>query len=131
MSIAESIKGSRTRARLALEQFGGDFGVGLEGGIFESEGLFFDGGWIVVRDAHGKEGVGATPQIPVPEVMMRLIREGKELGEVCDIVFKQQNSKHAGGHFGLMTKDLITRTEGYKAGVIMALTRFIHPELFI
>ncbi len=130
MSIAESIKGSRTRAKVALEQMGGDYGVGLEGGIFEESKLFFDGGWIVVRDTNGREGIGATPQIPVPEAMMRLIREGKELGVVCDILFKEKNSKQAGGHFGLMTNNLITRTDGYKDGVIMALTRFLHPDLF-
>lgn len=130
MSIKESIQGARTRAKRSLELLHAEFGVGLEGGIFHEGEFYFDGGWAVIRDTKRREGIGATAQIPVPPVMLRLILEGKELGEVCDIVFKQQNTKHGDGHFGLMTKNAITRTEGYKDGIIMALTRFIHPELF-
>jgi inosine/xanthosine triphosphatase len=130
MSIQESIRGARNRARKAMTALHADFGVGLEGGIFAEGEFFFDGGWMVILDKDGREGVGSTVQMVVPKKMMELINEGKELGEVNDIIFKQDNSKHAGGHFGLMTNNAITRTEGYKDGIIVALARFVHPHLF-
>lgn len=62
--------------------------------------------------------------------MIKLIREGKELGEANDLYFKKKNSNQGQGHFGLMTNGAITRAHGYCDGLVMALTRFLHPELW-
>jgi len=53
-----------------------------------------------------------------------------ELGVANDVVFGSTNSKQGEGHFGLMTKNVITRSDGYMQGVVMALSRFVHPHLF-
>lgn len=128
MSDEESIRGARTRAAGALEATGADFGVGLEGGLQLSGGKWFDCGWIVVVDADGLEGIGSTVKMVVPEKIMELIRDGKELGHACDEVFGLTNSKQGQGHFGLMTNNVITRTSGYAQGVVSALAAFIHRE---
>lgn len=130
MSDEESIQGARTRAAKALEASGADFGVGLEGGLQLTAGKWFDCGWIVVTDVAGREGIGSTMKMTVPPQMMELIREGKELGEACDITFGLTNSKQSQGHFGLMTNNVITRTEGYRQGVVSALAAFLHPSIF-
>ncbi len=65
-----------------------------------------------------------------PKKMMKFVKKGLELGEVDDLFFKLKNSKQKEGHFGIMTKNIITRKDGYLQGAISALTRFIHPELF-
>ncbi|HET7059911.1 MAG TPA: inosine/xanthosine triphosphatase [Candidatus Saccharimonadales bacterium] len=129
MSDEESIKGAHNRAQKALEKLGADYGVGLEGGLQKTGEHWLDCGWVVVVDKDGNEGIGSTVKMIVPKKMMNLIRAGKELGEACDIVFKETNSKHGDGHFGLMTKNQITRTSGYKDGVIAALSYFVHPNL--
>lgn len=130
MSDTESITGARNRATKALKKLQADFGVGLEGGLHQIQDKWFDCGWIVILDKDRKEGIGSSVRIETPKKMLDLILQGKELGEVCDIVFEKKNSKQGEGHFGLMTKNAITRTEGYKDAVIMALSRFIHPHLF-
>jgi inosine/xanthosine triphosphatase len=130
MSDRESIKGARNRAKKALKILKADFGVGLEGGLHEIDGRWFDNGWIAVIDKNGKEGFGSTVKMPTPEKLMELIHKGIELGVANDILFKRTNSKHAEGHFGIMTNNIITRTSGYRDGVVAALTRFIHPEIF-
>ncbi len=66
---------------------------------------------------HGKVAVGSRNPV-------------KELGEALDKIFNRINTKQAEGHFGLMTNKVITRTQGYRDGVIMALARFIQPQLF-
>jgi inosine/xanthosine triphosphatase len=130
MSDKESITGARNRAKKALESLGADYGVGLEGGLQEIEGNWFDAGWIVVVDKEGNEGIGSTIRMMTPEKMMHLIKQGMELGHVNDKLFGLENSKHGDGHFGLMTNGAITRTDGYRDGVIAALARFIKPEVF-
>ncbi len=130
MSDEESIKGATNRARLALAHPGADFGVGLEGGLQEIQGEWFDCGWIVVLSKEGRRGIGSTIRIVAPEKIMDMIHEGVELGIVTDRFFQAENSKQGKGYFGLMTNDGITRTAGYRDGVVSALAPFLHPELF-
>lgn len=130
MSDEESIKGGTTRAQLAIEALNADFGVGLEGGLQEISGKWFDCGWIVVVDRQGGEGVGSSIKMITPPKMMELIHKGVELGHVNDIIFQKTNSKQGNGHFGHMTNDAITRQSGYRDGIISALAVFLHPELF-
>jgi inosine/xanthosine triphosphatase len=130
MSDGESLKGARQRAHLALVQNQASFGVGLEGGVQAIGSDWFDCGWVVVVDQYGTEGLGSTARIITPPKMVQLLKQGMELGDVVDHFFGTKNAKQATGHFGLMTNGAITRTQGYTDGVIMALARFLHPDLF-
>jgi inosine/xanthosine triphosphatase len=131
MSDRESIRGATNRAKRSRKLHNADFGVGIEGGLQKHGKEYVDAGWMVVVAKDGRVGIGASVSMHTPHKMMRMVLdEGKELGEVCDIIFKRKNTKHAEGQFGLMTKNLITRTEGYRQGVISALVRFIHPDLY-
>lgn len=126
MSDEESIQGAMNRAEGALSASGADYGVGLECGLQQVGEYWLYSGWIVVVSKDDKKGVGSTAKVVVPEKMMALIHGGKELGDACDAVFGGTNIKQAQGHFGLMTNNVITRTSGYRDGVVMALARFIH-----
>jgi len=130
MSDEESIKGATNRAKLAKEKAQADFGVGLEGGLQQVGDKWFDCGWIVVIDEKERVGIGSSARIQTPAKMMEHIHKGMELGHVNDLFFKQENTKHGAGYFGLMTNNAITRQSGYRDGVIMALSRFIQPQLF-
>lgn len=130
MSDEESIRGARNRARAALKKIKACYGVGLEGGLQKIETYYFDCGWACVIDRDGNEGLGSTLKILTPPRIMELIEQGVELGVANDIVFGKKNSKQAEGHFGLMTNNRITRAQGYRDGVIVALSRFLHPHLF-
>ncbi|MDD2732103.1 MAG: inosine/xanthosine triphosphatase [Candidatus Pacebacteria bacterium] len=130
MSDKEAVLGARNRAKQAIEKTQADYGVGIEGGIQEIDGSYFDCGWIVILDKENNEGIGSTIKMIVPEKMIGMIKKGIELGSVNDIIFNKSNSKQNEGHFGSMTNNIITRTKGYKDGVIAALSRFIRPDLF-
>lgn len=130
MSDAESIKGATTRAKRAIKKLHADFGVGQEGGLQKIGKQWFDSGWMVVIDKNGVLGIGSTARMLTPERFMKLIRKGVELGHVSDKIFGKENSKQGTGHFGLMTNNLITREHGHRDGLIMALSRFIKPEVF-
>lgn len=130
MTDTESIQGAHTRAHAALTKLQADYGVGLEGGLQQIGQNWFDCGWIVVVDTHDRIGIGSTIKMETPEKLMALIRQGHELGIANDMIFNTRNSKHSNGHFGLMTNNAITRTTGYRDGVIAALARFIQASVF-
>lgn len=129
-SDLESIRGATNRARGALKQAKSDYGVGIEGGISKINGIWFDTAWIVVLDKKGRKGIGSTINMPTPPSFIKKVEKGMEVGHIDDEVFKKQNSKHQEGHFGLMTKNALTRKSAYIEGVISALVPFIHPGLF-
>lgn len=130
MSDKESIKGAYNRAEQSLILGKTDYGVGLEGGIQKIDKFWFDCGWAVIINKKREWGIGSSVRVLLSDKMISLIKEGKELGEVSDILFKRTNSKQAEGHFGIMTNNLITRTSGYRDSIYSALTRFLHPEVF-
>lgn len=130
MSDAESIKGATLRAKRSIKKINAEFGVGLEGGLNKIGSKWFDCGWAVVLDKNGTCGIGSSARMLTPEKIMKLVRAGRELGTANDIVFGAKNSKQKEGHFGLMTKGIVTRTDAYKDSIVFALSRFIRPELF-
>ena len=104
--------------------------MGLEGGMQEIDGNWFETGWAVVRNKKGEVGIGSSFHMEVPQKLLRHIKEGKELGIATDIEFNMTDSGKKQGFFGLMTNGHIDRANGYAEGVISALTRFLHAELF-
>lgn len=130
LSDEESLKGAKNRAKAAIKIAKADFGVGLEGGIHETNGLWFDTGWAVVVDKKGTLGIGTSIRMQSPPSMMKYVKKGMELGDVDDMFFGKKNTKHKQGHFGLMSKGVLMREEAYQHGVISALVRFLHPKLF-
>ncbi len=130
MSDVETITGARNRAQAALLMTQADFGVGIEGGLQKIGDDWFDCGWVVIIDQKKITGIGSSARILTPPKMMNKILAGDELGHVIDLFFDTKNARQSTGHFGLMTNNAITRTSGYVDGIVMALARFLHPDLF-
>ena len=129
-SDRESIRGATNRAKQSLKAFKADFGVGLEGGLHKIGKKWFETGWSVVVDKQGNRGVGSSIRMEIPDSIYKKISEGLELGEVIDIVFERKNLKQAEGYFGIMTRNNISRSQGYSDGLLAALVSFEHPDLF-
>jgi non-canonical (house-cleaning) NTP pyrophosphatase len=85
--------------------------------------------WVVVKSA-SMLGKGKTGTFFLPRAVVKLIKEGKELGEADDIVFKRQNSKQENGAVGILTGNIIDRTSFYKVAVLLALIPFKNPTLY-
>lgn len=131
MDDEEGISGARNRAKGALENImEAEYGVGLEGSLHEINGLWLACGWVVVRNRLGQEGIGASPRILMPPKSIELVKQGYEAGEAFDMLTKRENTKQQEGFFGILTKGAISREEGYRDGVIMALTYFLSPEFY-
>lgn len=129
-SATATIRGATNRATNALKVEKADYSVGLEGGMQNIEGVWFETGWAIVQDTQGTKGIGSSIHMRVPAALISLIEEGHELGSATDEVFKRKNSKKQEGFFGLMSNGNISRTSAYADAVISALTTFLHPNLF-
>ena len=107
-----------------------DYWVGIEGGskiVGEGMEAF---AWVVVKSNIGIRSQGRTASFYLPKEIVALIKEGKELGEADDIVFKRSNSKQANGAVGILTGDILTRADYYETAIILALIPFKNPDLY-
>ena len=81
----ETIRGAVARARRARAELEGELGIGLEGGVVDVNGSMRTCAWAAVVDRAGREGVGGSLAMPLPDAVARLIRdEGLELGVAMD-----------------------------------------------
>ena len=131
MNEEETLLGARNRVRHAIEgASSGDYYVGIEGGIEMLNGRMFAFAWIVVSDGQ-TEGEARTAAFELPVAISRLVREGMELGDADDQVFRKKNSKQQNGAVGLLSRDHITRQTLYEQAIILALIPFLNRNLYL
>ncbi|EFC40184.1 predicted protein [Naegleria gruberi] len=145
-SNKETLHGATTRAlnvqKAFLEQetsstdvathTDGIYFVGIEGGIeFESETRVASSAFtVVVENKTGYVSSAQTSSFYLPPEIILLIKEGKELGEANDIVFKKHNSKQQTGAVGLLTREIVTRAAYYEQALVLALIPFNNREMY-
>lgn len=105
-----------------------DFWVGLEGGVDTFNRQLMAFAWMAVLDREGRTGTARSMTLPLPPAVKRLVESGQELGEANDRVFSTENSKHAGGAFGLLTGGRVTREDVYAETLMMALIPFQNEQ---
>ncbi len=130
MSDKETLQGAVNRVNEIYKLFPEvDYAVGIEGGIeFENETTIAFA-WVLIRSKN-KTSKSKTITFELPLKITELIKQGYELGEADDLVFKQDNSKQKNGAVGLLTQNVITRKELYTQAVILALIPHINPGLY-
>lgn len=143
----ELMQGARERALavgelLMRQKLEADLYVGLEGGFhsisIDSEWHTFLRGWAYVTDGatDSKTGdlrgyFGATPSISVPESIQRSVMEGKrELGIVIDEVAGLRDVRSRQGAWGILSRDLITRSLSFELALIAAFAPFYNAALY-
>ena len=131
MTGEETLQGAINRAKNAQKESPkADFWIGIEGGIQEENQEMEAFAWVYMIAKNGKTGKGKTGSFYLPKKVVTLIKEGKELGEADDIVFKQRNSKQQGGAVGILTKGVLDRESYYQQAVILALIPFVNDDLY-
>ena len=135
----ELMSGARQRAlavrKILIEQnLAADLYVGLEGGFHsisvDGDWHTFLRGWAFVTD--GERGsFGMSPSIGVPPALVKSVIEGKrELGLVIDEVAGARDVRSRQGAWGILSKDLLTRSMSFEAALIAAFAPFYNPELY-
>ncbi|HEU5138557.1 MAG TPA: DUF84 family protein [Bacillales bacterium] len=112
MSDEETRTGALNRAKACVSQ-GAAVGIGLEGGVMESEAGLLSVNWGALVDENGCEIVAAGARYPLPENIADGIRNGRELGDVIDEYTARRNVRKKEGAVGIFTDGGMTRGELY------------------
>ena len=127
----ETIRGARARAIAARDAGAAELGVGIEGGVVEdADGTMRTCAWAVVVGHDGREGIGGSLALRLPERVAALVRGGMELGHAMDDVTGLVGVKRAGGAVGILTAGLVDRKEAYVVLVSYALAPFLASEMY-
>jgi inosine/xanthosine triphosphatase len=118
----ETIRGAVARARGACAIGDAELGVGIEGGVVAmADGSVRTCAWAAVVTRDGREGVGGSLAMQLPESVATLVREGMELGHAMDHVTGERDVKHGAGAVGILTAGLVNRQDAYEVLVAYAL----------
>lgn len=133
------MQGARERALavrdlLRAKRRSADVYVGLEGGFhsisIEGDWHTFLRGWAYATD--GKNGTfGGTPSISVPASLAKKVIEGRhELGLVIDEVAGVSDVRSRQGAWGILSRELVTRSMSFEVALIAALAPFYNQKLY-
>jgi inosine/xanthosine triphosphatase len=107
-----------------------EYWVAFESGI-EKKGSDLEAfAWAAIEGRDGRFGKGRSVTFFLPPEIAQLMATGKELGEADDIVFKRTNAKQENGIVGILTGNVITRTNYHADAAIFALIPFKNPHLY-
>lgn len=133
------MQGARERALavrdlLLSQRMEAEIYVGLEGGFhsisIEGEWHTFLRGWAYATDGT-KGSFGAAPSITVPEALVKKVMEGRrELGMVIDEVSGRHDVRSKQGAWGVLSRDLVTRSMSFELALIAALAPFYNAKLY-
>ena len=133
------MQGARERAlavrdTLRSRRIDADIYVGLEGGFhsisIEGEWHTFLRGWAYATDGE-KGSFGAAPSISVPPAIVKSVIEGRrELGLVIDEVSGGRDVRSRQGAWGVLSRDLVTRSLSFELALIAAFAPFYNTALY-
>ncbi len=131
----ETYLGAENRAAEMLridneKDLGADLFIGIEGGITKIRGRWFAFGAICIMDGRERLGFGASPHVQLPETMVKMLLDGKELGNVTDIITGEKGTKHNRGAVGYLTNDRMNRKEFYVPAIVVALAPFVNEKAY-
>jgi non-canonical (house-cleaning) NTP pyrophosphatase len=140
ISRAELMAGSQNRAE-ALRTIADtskapwEFFVGLEGGFDvvhrDAKRYVFLESWAYVLDRAGLGAFGQSGAVLVPERLARaVVDDGVELAVAVDAFAGGQGIRDAQGAWGVLTRDLATRQDSFRAAVINAFAPFYNHGVF-
>jgi inosine/xanthosine triphosphatase len=125
----ETRRGAIARARAARAAHDADLGIGIEGGVVaEADGGVRSCAWAAVVGRDGREGIGGSLAMRLPDRVAQLVRGGVELGHAMDVLTGEHNVKQGVGAVGILTAGLVTRQQAYEVLVAYALVPFLSDE---
>lgn len=129
--LEEMTAGATTRAKFALSKAGGDFGVGVEAGIFTIGEVYFDNQVAAVADPSGKVSLGHSAGYMLPrDAIEKLFSEGRELERWAEEVSGINEIGDKGGLINHLTQGRMTRTDLTEQCVVTALIPWLHRGVY-
>ncbi|MCS7111001.1 MAG: inosine/xanthosine triphosphatase [Ignisphaera sp.] len=124
---------AKIRALRALERNAVcTYGVGVEAGLFEIDGVFYDIQVAYVVDVNGRGSYGFSPAFRVPNRFVELIKKGvyRELEDAVNEFYGTRGIGDAGGFIKLLSRCVVLREDLVYYAVLMALIPFINADVY-
>lgn len=137
LSRDDIIRGARMRALQVYKKLGQpDYAIGLEGGVFRlgndagHASQAFLNNWVYIYN--GQQGFyGSSPALPLPAAIEQaLYQQKRELAEIIDTFSGRSDVRSKEGAFGVLTRDLITRSLSFETAVISAFVPFLNNTYY-
>ena len=129
--LDEMTAGATARAKYALSVAGGDFGVGVEAGIFTVGDVYFDNQVAAIVDRTGRVSLGHSAGYMLPrDAMEKLFRDGRELERWAEEVSGVNEVGDKVGIIHHLTRGRMNRTDLTEQCVITALVPWLHRDLY-
>jgi inosine/xanthosine triphosphatase len=126
----DALRGAISRARKAIGD--GDLGVGIEAGLLWSEeaGLHLDVQYCAVVDRTERVTIGCGPGFVHPPAVMRMVQEGRTVGEAMEALTGVEGIGGKEGAIGYLTEGRMDRRKLTEIAVLMAMVPRIRRELY-
>jgi len=129
--LEEMVEGAKARAKFALSRAGGDYGVGVEAGIFTISGVYFDNQQAAIVDPAGRFSIGHSAGYMLPaEAMEEMFRKGDELERWAETLSGVNEVGDKGGLIQYLTQDRMTRADLTEQCVLTALIPWLHRSVY-
>lgn len=133
LSDEESFTGAANRANFALQAAPDcTYAVGMEGNVQKIYGHYFLRGCVVILDQTGRQGLGQSGAVMLPQTWTDRLLQGEELGPLVQELMNDPLNmiRHTGGTNGILTGGLYNREMEFVHATQTALAPFISPELY-
>ncbi|MDQ0208165.1 DUF84 family protein [Alkalicoccobacillus murimartini] len=111
-SDEETRQGAINRAKAALMEANADLGIGLEGGVSETDsGSLLLCNWGALVDSKGRVWEASGLRIPVPADVSVALSRGQELGTIMDEHKNEEGTNTREGAVGLFTANWVSRKD--------------------
>ncbi|NRD76153.1 DUF84 family protein [Bacillus sp. BRMEA1] len=126
-SDEETIKGAINRAVGALKA-GGQIGIGLEGGVQETNSGLVICNWGALASENMKPIIAGGARFLLPEEVAVRLRAGEELGPVMDDYAKKQNVRKHEGAVGIFTNGLVNRVDMFTHVMKLLVGQYLYVK---
>ncbi len=133
LDLETVFRGALIRARKSLElTSSAEHGVGIEAGLFNLHGTWFDVHVAVIADRCGLITYGLSPAFEVPSRFVKELLGGgaNELEMLVDNYFKTKSIGEYGGFIKLLTNGHVLRDDLVFYSVLMALVPRVNKDLY-
>lgn len=123
-SDEETIKGAINRAYRALEAGNGDIGIGLEGGVQDTEFGLFLCNWGALAEKGKPPIIAGGARILLPDAVAAKLAAGEELGPVMDVFTNKNDIRKKEGAIGVFTDGEISRSDMFSHVMKLLIGQF-------
>ncbi|WP_391116488.1 DUF84 family protein [Psychrobacillus sp. L3] len=124
MSDEETRQGAINRAKQLMENSEATFGIGLEGGVNEIDGIMYICNWGALSTNDGTIFTANGAGIPLPMEIAIQLKAGSELGPVMDVYTNKNDIRHEEGAIGVFTNNFVKRSDMFEHIMLLLIGQY-------